>query len=262
MTKVNKNDENKKIIRLNANNNDQLKKYFETVFKLSESGEQYPVDLDEVWPLVYSGKNEAVRELTKSKNEDETYRYIENVDYQALSKIVKAGPGTSKRVNYKLTLSCMEWFIARKVRPVFEIYRQVTHRTHEVFTNFTNIADHQKRNVQVQNSKDVNAFKYFNGGVEDLIEYNRKNCVEHTGKKPSEWKQIGKERGLKSKECSSGKEVIRNLQPEAACGMSFVDNVVKQGGDMNKAIELSKKHAMPLFKELLEMGYIPGELKQ
>lgn len=262
MTKVNKNNESNSIVRLNTNNEEQLKAYFIKVFKLSKTGEEFPVDLDEVWPLVYSGKNEAVRELTKSKNEDGNLRYVKYIDYQSISRLVQAGHTKSKKTIYKLSLSCMEWFIARKIRAVFDIYRAVTHKTISTFENYKNISDHQKRNVQIQNSKDVNAFKYFNGGVEDLIEYNRNNCKKHTGKTPSEWKKIGKEKGLKSKECTSGKEVVRHLQPEAACGMSFVDNMVKQGYPMEKAIELSQKHAMPLFKGMIEMGMIPEELNQ
>lgn len=258
----NKKKENE-IIRLDANNSEQLKKYFESVFRLSKSGEEFPVDLEDVFPLVYANKKHAVNELRNTKNEDGSFRYMEGVDYQSIPHLVKAGHTTSKKIIYKLTTSCMEWFVARKVRSVFEIYRQVTHRTHEAFTNYANIADHQKRPVQIQNSKDVNAYNYFQGnGVEDVIEYNRKNCEEHTGKRPSEWKQIGKEKGLKSKECTSGKEVIRHLQPETACGMSFVDNMVKMGYPMDKAIELSKKYAVHLFKGMLDMGVIPNELNQ
>lgn len=263
MAKVNKKNESKNVIKLNANNSDELKKYFEAVFKLSKSGEEFPIDLEEVWPLVYSSKTKAVNELKNAKNEDGTPRYMEGVDFQSLNQKVQAGHTFSVKRNYKLTLSCMEWFIARKVRPVFEVYRQVTHKTHEAFTNYTNIADHQKKEVQKQNSKDVNAYNYFQGnGVEDVIEYNRKNCEEHTGKRPSEWKKIGKEAGLKSKDCSSGKEVLRHLQPESACGMSFVDNMVKMGAPVDKAIELSKKYAVHLFKGMIDLGQTPNELNQ
>jgi hypothetical protein len=84
-----------------------------------------------VWPLVYAGKNKAVNELLNTENEDGTPRYIQGVDYQALDQMVQAGPGLSKKTIYKLSIPCMEWFIARKVRPVFEVYRQVFHRATE-----------------------------------------------------------------------------------------------------------------------------------
>lgn len=39
------------------------------------------------------------------------------------------GWGGNNKVDYYLTVSCMEFFIARKVRPVFEVYRKVFHHT-------------------------------------------------------------------------------------------------------------------------------------
>lgn len=253
MANLEKKNERKKIMKLNAGNENQLRSYFEAVFKLSKSGKEFPIDLDEVWMLAYSRKDHAVRDLKEN--------FMQDIDFQPLPIFgEQTGRGGQNKIAYKLSLSCMEFFIARKIRTVFEIYRQVTHKTHEAFTNYENISDHQKRPIQIQNSKDVNAFKYFNGCVDDLIEYNKRNCLEHTGRKPSEWKEIGRNKGLKSKERTSGKEVVRHLQPEAACSMSFVDNLVKQGYPMDKAIALSKKHAMPLFKGMLEIGVIPGEL--
>ena len=35
----------------------------------------------------------------------------------------------SVKLEYNISVSCMEFFIARKVRPVFEVYRQVFHKT-------------------------------------------------------------------------------------------------------------------------------------
>ena len=266
-----------------VNNEQQLKAYFEQIFKLSKQGKQFPVDLEMVWSLVYSEKGKAVRALKADFIEGVDYQILrqnpknskgdrpenqtclpkmESADYQVLAQNGKNLNGGRPTETYHLSLSCMEFFIARKVRPVFEVYRQVTHRVHQKFHHFSEMADHKKIEVQKQNSKEVNAFQYFNNGVEDLIEYNRRNCVEHTGRKPSEWKEIGKQMGLSSKERSSGKEVIRNLQPEAACAMSFTDNLIKQGWQADKAFALSKAHALPLFKGLLEMGFTPNELYQ
>lgn len=35
---------------------ENLKRYFQTIFELKEKGEPFPVNLDDVWPLVYSRK--------------------------------------------------------------------------------------------------------------------------------------------------------------------------------------------------------------
>ena len=58
-----------------------------------------------------------------------TSMYIQYVYFQSLRE--NAQRGAASPIRYRLTLSCMEFFIARKIRPVFEVYRQVMHRTHE-----------------------------------------------------------------------------------------------------------------------------------
>lgn len=100
----------------------EIKAYFNAVLKLSQSDDEFPINLDEVWMLVYGRKEEAVRVLTSSE------QFIENVDYQVLRRNAENLKGGRPANEYKLTVSCMEFFIARKVRPVFEVYRQVFHK--------------------------------------------------------------------------------------------------------------------------------------
>ena len=40
-----------------------MRRYFEEVFRLSETGEKFPVDFEKVWPLAYQRKHHAVRGL-------------------------------------------------------------------------------------------------------------------------------------------------------------------------------------------------------
>ena len=58
----------------------EIKRYFNAVLKLSQSDNEFPINLDEVWMLVYPRKAEAVRALTSSE------QFIENVDYQVFRK--------------------------------------------------------------------------------------------------------------------------------------------------------------------------------
>lgn len=107
--------------------NSEIKDYFNAVLKLAKASEEFPVNLDEVWPLVYSEKSKAVRALCEN--------FIENVDYIPVAQNGKRsddGKFTGEnKIDYKLSVSCMEFFIARKVRAVFEVYRQVFHKTAE-----------------------------------------------------------------------------------------------------------------------------------
>lgn len=109
-----------------------IKVYFEEVLKLSRDSEEFPVNLDDVWPLVFGRKEEAVRALKNDK------LFVENIDYQVLRKNAEnpdsftqrsAKPQGGRPTNiYMLSVPCLEFFIARKVRPVFEVYRQVFHK--------------------------------------------------------------------------------------------------------------------------------------
>ncbi len=121
------------ILQLTKQSTDQeIKAYFEEVLRMSRDSEEFPVNLDDVWPLVYSAKEKAVRAL---KSND---LFMQNVDYQVLAQNGEnpdsftqgcGKPQGGRRINiYMLSVPCLEFFIARKVRPVFEVYRQVFHK--------------------------------------------------------------------------------------------------------------------------------------
>lgn len=109
----------------------EMRSYFNAILELSKSDNEFPCNLDEVWMLVYSEKGKAVRALKEN--------FIEGVDFKPLPKngersekvFAQNGKNTQggrPTNDYYLTISCMEFFIARKVRPVFEVYRQVFHK--------------------------------------------------------------------------------------------------------------------------------------
>ncbi len=100
-----------------------LKRYFTAVLELSRSDNKFPINLDEVWPLVYVNKDKATRALRKNFYEGEDYHLTQNGEVIKSSEIQ-----SGVKVDYFLSLSCLEYFIARKVRPVFEVYRQVFHK--------------------------------------------------------------------------------------------------------------------------------------
>lgn len=110
------------IILSKESSNNELKCYFEAVLKLSQSDNEFPINLDQVWMLAYSAKEKAVRALTSSE------LFVEGIDFKVLAQNGENPKGGRPRQNYYLSVSCLEYFIARKVRPVFEVYRQVFHK--------------------------------------------------------------------------------------------------------------------------------------
>ena len=103
--------------------------YFSQILELTQSGEQFPVNLDDVWPLVYSEKGRAVKALKSN------HLFLKDSDYKVLDQNDKQkGGGGHNKKTYMLSVPCLEFFIARKVRAVFEVYRHVFHQVIETKT--------------------------------------------------------------------------------------------------------------------------------
>ena len=123
-------------ISVNANNSNILtasncttaviRNYFQYILLLSKSGEQFPVNLNDVFFLAHTRKDNAVRALTSDD------LFIQGVDYQIVLKNEENSKRGRKEEIYMMTIPCLEFFIARKVRPVFEVYRQVFHAAPDV----------------------------------------------------------------------------------------------------------------------------------
>ena len=100
------------------------------------------MNLDEVWALAYKEKGKAVRALRTNE------LFVEGIDYQVFTPNGQKTDGVfaqngkksddaqddgrnvggRPQNTYMLSVPCLEFFIARKVRPVFEVYRQVFHK--------------------------------------------------------------------------------------------------------------------------------------
>lgn len=114
------------LILTKESTENQIKAYFQKVLELKQSNEEFPINLDEVWMLVYARKDYALRELRKNFLEDEDFQLLQNEKVVDFNNIKNGIPYTAK-----LSVSCLEYFIARKVRPVFNVYRQVFHKVAE-----------------------------------------------------------------------------------------------------------------------------------
>lgn len=100
---------------------EQIRDYFALVMEAEQSGEPFPVDLDDVWLLAYGRKADAKRALVSSTE------LFADADYhiRSIADVVKrAQGGGSQPEKIYLTVGCLEYLIARKVRQIFEIYRQ------------------------------------------------------------------------------------------------------------------------------------------
>lgn len=109
------------IVLTKESTESQIKAYFHSLLSLSKLDTPFPVNLDDVWALVYSRRDKAIATLKKE--------FIEGIDYSLPQKVEqKRGRGGHNKETFYLSIPCLEYFIARKVRPVFEVYRKVFHK--------------------------------------------------------------------------------------------------------------------------------------
>ena len=122
-----------------SSSTEEIKRYFKAILELSKLNVPYPVNLDSCWMLAYSRKDNATKELTKN--------FIQDVDYQVLRQKAENPKGGRPTIEYHLSLPCMEFFIARKVRPVFDVYREVFHKVNEIAPKVAKSSAADKRKI-------------------------------------------------------------------------------------------------------------------
>ena len=172
----------------------EIKAYFIQVLNLSRSKEEFPVNLDEVWALAYKEKGKAVRALRTNE------LFVEGIDYQVFTPNGQKTDGVfaqngkksddaqddgrnvggRPQNTYMLSVPCLEFFIARKVRPVFEVYRQVFHKvagggislSNQVFQSVPmgleeTLAPLARFNAMIEDRFDIVRGALTNAGIED-----------------------------------------------------------------------------------------------
>lgn len=122
-----------------SSSTEEIKRYFKAILELSKLDVPYPINLDSCWMLCYSAKDKAVRALKDS--------FIENIDYQPLAQNGERTKGGQNKIDYYLSVPCLEYFIARKVRPVFDVYREVFHKVNEIAPKIAKSSAADKRKI-------------------------------------------------------------------------------------------------------------------
>lgn len=122
-----------------SSSTEEIKRYFKAILELSKLDVPYPVNLDYVWMLAYSRKDKAVTALKEN--------FIKSIDYQVFHQKGENPKGGRPTIEYHLSVSCLEYFIARKVRPVFDVYREVFHKVNEIAPKVAKSSAADKRKI-------------------------------------------------------------------------------------------------------------------
>lgn len=66
------------IVLSKESSEEQIKAYFNAVLELSKKQEEFPINFDEVWMIVYEDKRSAIYELKD--------KFLQGIDYQTVRK--------------------------------------------------------------------------------------------------------------------------------------------------------------------------------
>lgn len=202
------------IVLTKESTSSDLERYFRSVLELDKQSKEYPVNLDDVWQLAYERKDNAVRALKTN--------FIENVDFivirnnaensllndaeqdsdNSLAQNGKRDWGGSNKINYYLTSACLEYFIARKVRPVFEVYRKVFHCVAQGVVPSYQIEDpierakrwikeqEEKKAIEEKNKEMQPKAEYFDNLVDKGLLTNFRDTAKEIGLKQNQFIKI------------------------------------------------------------------------
>jgi hypothetical protein len=112
------------------------------------------------------------------------------------------------------------------------------------------LINNSKREVQIQNSKDINTFNYEKGGVKEVIRYNVENCKQVTGETPA---VVIKRYGRPCK--NSAKEALRKTDPAKAMTMSMNDYLVIKHEAKIEMLGKLDEHLIKTFEEMIKLGF-------
>jgi phage antirepressor YoqD-like protein len=94
-----------------------LEDYFKAVKERHDGGDAYPYDIDEMVPTVFVSKHKAVEALLRD--------FTQDIDFTVFTR---PGENAGRPANdYRLTPLTFEFMVARKSKPIFEIYHRIFH---------------------------------------------------------------------------------------------------------------------------------------
>jgi hypothetical protein len=144
---------------------EQVRQYFQYLFQAERSGDPFPVDLDHVYDFAYSSKAVAKRALVTSDEffEGEDYHISRNAENP------KRPQGGAPSEKILLSIPCFEYFIVRKLRPAFEVYRECRKLVTEAAIARSTLPYHLRRYIANQDQVPFGHFSTLQQTTIELI---------------------------------------------------------------------------------------------
>lgn len=101
-----------------------LELYFREIKIRFNSGDMFPYDLEELVPVIFSTKSNAVQALSDNK-------LTQNIDY--ITRTITPSPNNNKILQRPITKYFLdsfnfELFVVRKVAPIYRVYYNIFHK--------------------------------------------------------------------------------------------------------------------------------------
>jgi prophage antirepressor-like protein len=232
---------------------------------LSQAIQQADLDEDEIFSFNKVSHAGFFTDFVKHYTRKDTFLKRESSETISISKYSKSITFISESGLYALILNsrkphakAFKKWVTKKVLPTLRsgVEPDLTFNyAADAILKHTNVL-HQKYESSMINWTNISS-----GGVKSAMDYNIKNCKDHSGSTPAQLKRWAADEGIPASRRTSGKEVLRIVDMPTASAMSLNDNLVSGGLPYDKALKLSNGAGKELFKQMIEMGIKPKELE-
>lgn len=179
------------------------------------------------------------------------YGFEENLDYQAINIFVshKNKVGGTNKVDYALTLDCAKQISMVQRSEKGKQARLYFIKCEKIARQYNSLNDVEKEGIkranQVEGTFGVREYLVDrfgkSKGVSVFIWWSKASHKGITGRTTKQTKKIGLDKGLKSKDRASAKEIVRTIEPHNAFGMYVADLSVMGGASSELAINIGKQ---------------------
>ena len=232
---------------------------------LSQAIQQADLDEDETFSFNKVYHAQFFTEFVKHYVNRNTVLKRESSETPSISKYSKSITLISESGLYSLILNSRKPHAKAFKKWVTKIVLPTLRTGVEPDLNFNYAADEILKHTNVLHQKyestRINIVNVDSGGLKSAMDYNIKNCLDHSGSRPAQLKRWAADEGIPASKRTSAKEVLRIVDMPTASAMSLNDNLVSGGLPYDKALKLSNGAGKELFKQMIEMGVKPKELE-
>jgi len=234
--------------------------------QLSRAIEAAELDDEEIFVLEKSKQPEFFTAFVRNYPKKDSDLKSQSSENPSISKYSKSVTLISESGLYSLILNSRKPHARAFKKWVTKVVLPTLRTGVEKDLSFNYISDEAIKHLSISHqkfeSKRINKVNINDGGRGKAMDYNIKNCLDHSGSTPAQLKRWAEEQGIPATMRTSGKEVLRLVDMPTASAMSLNDSLVAEGVPYNTALMLSNGAGKELYKQMIVAGIRPKELNK